>query len=75
MSRKEIKAKADKLAQLEKLENLIKNLEGEAKNHWWHICIPSQDAFSISEYETRDNFKLFIIKEILRLKIELGIED
>ena len=72
--RKTIMSKHEDLKQLEEYEQFLKYIYDEGKSHWWQIKTPREE-FDMFTGETRRNFKEFIISEISRIKIELGIED
>lgn len=72
--RKEIKRKHESLEQLEEYESLLECLNGDGGGHWWKIVTPNKEI-SIYTEETRKNFKIFIIDEIVRIRSELGVED
>ena len=74
MKREEIVELNIKLNSLKDLEELLKEMEGEGKNHWWKISTPNREA-RISGDISREKLKQFIKNEIEKIKQELELED
>lgn len=74
MERKEIKKINGVLKQIEELEFIYREINGDGINHWWKVQTPQKEIF-ISNNETRLRFKEFIELEIETLKKEISLED
>lgn len=74
MKRKEIENLNNKLKQVKGLEQILEEITGEGKNHWWTIKTPNREM-QISDDTTRLRFKAFIELELEILKKEISLED
>lgn len=72
--RRHITSNYENLKQLEDYEELLEYLNDKGKGHWWQINTPNKEV-SIYTDEARQNLRMFILDEVIRIRSELGIED
>ena len=75
MKRKDIENSRETLEQIKTLERFLERVNGDDRNHWWKLVLPTNKDYPIDDDGTRERLKNFIAQEIETLKQSINLED